>query len=181
MSRKLSTIGVGTLENVTAPKALPKEVFSVGELSIKERTDLLFQALGHVNIEATRTNGKDWPKGVFLHDRAATVPSIVVSPKSEEDVVHTLQLIKTLDIHEILPVSIKSGGHGYFNGATCSGMMINLLGLDRKTIDGDVLTVEPGCILGQIVPLLAQHHKAVPHGDCFGVGAGGHFTTAGYV
>ena len=49
-----------------------------------------------------------------------------------------------------------------------------------KKISNDVLVLEPGCILGQIIALLAAHGKAVPHGDCFGVGAGGHFLTAGW-
>jgi FAD/FMN-containing dehydrogenase len=30
------------------------------------------------------------------------------------------------------------------------------------------------------VDTLARHGKALPHGDCFGVGAGGHFLTAGW-
>lgn len=34
--------------------------------------------------------------------------------------------------------------------------------------------------MAQTIDLLARHRKAVPHGDCFGVGAGGHFITAGW-
>lgn len=154
---------------------------SVEESPAQKSTDQLLQALNELNIKALTTNGKDWPKGIFLHDRAATVPSIVISPKSEEDVVHILRLFKKLNIYDVLPVSVKSGGHGHFNGATCSGIMINMLDMDKKIIDGYILSVEPGCILSQIFHLLAQHNKALPHGDCFGVAAGGHFITAGYV
>lgn len=40
--------------------------------------------------------------------------------------------------------------------------------------------LEPGCILGQVITSLRDHKMAVPHGDCFGVAAGGHFLTAGW-
>jgi hypothetical protein len=49
----------------------------------------------------------------------------------------------------------------------------------RRVVD-NMLFLEPGCVLGQTVHSLVRHRKAVPHGDCFGVGAGGHFLTAGW-
>ena len=58
--------------------------------------------------------------------------------------------------------------------------MINLSGLTKRHIGGNVMYLEPGCILGQTIDFLAEDGKAVPHGDCFGVGAGGHFLTAGW-
>jgi hypothetical protein len=104
----------------------------------------------------------------------------VVSPHSEWGVAQTLQLLVELKLTDEIPLSVKSGGHGYFNGATCSGIMINLAEMTQHRIVGDTLFLEPGCLLAHTINILARNHKAVPHGDCFGVGAGGHFLTAGW-
>lgn len=121
------------------------------------------------------------PQEALMHDRAAPIPWLVVSPQSEWGVAHTLKLFKDLGVyHSHLPISVKSGGHGYFNGGSCSGVMLNLGTMTGRRIENNTLFLEPGCILGQTIAALARHRKAVPHGDCFGVGAGGHFSTAGW-
>ncbi|MFG1951967.1 FAD-binding oxidoreductase [Micromonospora sp. NPDC048830] len=131
-------------------------------------------------IQVEETNGIDFPANAAMHDRAAVVPAVVVSPRSEWGVVQTLQLMAELKLNGKVPLSVKSGGHGYFNGATCTGIMINLANMTQRRIAGDTLFLEPGCVLGQTINILAKNRKAVPHGDCFGVGAGGHFLTAGW-
>lgn len=117
-----------------------------------------------------------------MHDEGADVPALVISPRSEWGVGKTLESLKILRLHgrQDLPISVKSGGHGYFNGGSCTGIMIDLSLMNKASIKEDSLILEPGCVLGQTMSILAQHRKAVPHGDCFGVGAGGHFTTAGW-
>ena len=115
-----------------------------------------------------------------MHNRAAIIPAIIVSSRSEWGVVETLKLLSSLRLYDRHSVSVRSGGHGYFNGASCSGIMINLGLMDRRRIVDDTLLLEPGCILGQLISTLADDGKAVPHGDCFGVGAGGHFLTVGW-
>jgi hypothetical protein len=131
-------------------------------------------------IPVEKTNGIDFPTNAAMHDRGAVVPAVVVSPRSEWGVVQTLQLMAELKLNGEVPLSIKSGGHGYFNGATCTGVMINLADMTQRRIAGDTLFLEPGCVLGQTINILAKNRKSVPHGDCFGVGAGGHFLTAGW-
>lgn len=131
-------------------------------------------------IKVEETNGTDFPANAAMHDRAAAVPAVVISPRSEWGVVQTLQLMAESNLYDKVPMSVKSGGHGYFNGATCTGVMLNLADMTQRRIAGDTLFLEPGCVLGQTINILAKHHKAVPHGDCFGVGAGGHFLTAGW-
>lgn len=133
-------------------------------------------------IQVHETDGVSFPTGAAMHNRAATVPAIVVSPRSEWGVSQTLSLLKAAGLHGRVPVSVRSGGHGYFNGATCAGIMLNLADMTRRRVDGDanIMALEPGCVLGQTIHALAAHGKAVPHGDCFGVGAGGHFLTAGW-
>lgn len=120
------------------------------------------------------------PSHAALHDRGAALPALIVSPRSEQEITTILRLLATLRLYERVPVSVKSGGHGYHNGASCAGIMINLARYDARRLEGGTLTFETGCLLGHLVHLLAQHGKAVPHGDCFGVGAGGHFLTAGW-
>ncbi|MBO0878846.1 MAG: FAD-binding oxidoreductase [Mycobacterium sp.] len=131
-------------------------------------------------IQVEETGGLAFPANAAMHDRAAVVPAVVVSPLSEWGVIQTLRLMRELGLDGVVPVSVKSGGHGYFNGATCSGVMINLADMTQRRVAGGTLFLEPGCVLGQTINLLAKNRKAVPHGDCFGVGAGGHFLTAGW-
>ncbi len=131
-------------------------------------------------IQVQETSRRNVPPEAVMHDRGAPIPAVVVSPQSEWGVAQTLKLLKHYRLYNQLPVSVKSGGHGYFNGASCSGVMVNLTGMTGRRIVGNTLFLEPGCVLGQTVHSLATHRKAVPHGDCFGVGAGGHFLTAGW-
>ncbi|EFY96887.2 FAD/FMN-binding dehydrogenase [Metarhizium robertsii] len=152
----------------TAPPVYPGEIAE------------FVQRLRLRGIQVDETQGHGLSPDAQMHDRAATVPAVVVSPRGEWGIVQTLTAMKDLDLYAKMPVSVKSGGHGYFNGATCSGIMVNLAHMADSRVDGDVLTLGPGCVLGQAIDTLARHGKAVPHGDCYGVGAGGHFTTAGW-
>lgn len=140
----------------------------------------LLADLSAFDIDICEPKGDELPPHAVLHDRAAILPKIIVSPRTEEEVIQVLQTLYRSKTYDEYPVSIRSGGHGYFNGATCSGIMMNMGSMTKRDIVDDVLHVEPGAILGQLVWTLAQHGKAIPHGDCFGVGAGGHFITAGW-
>lgn len=153
------------------------------DLTVNEvQIEALLYELELRGISAQRINGGDPPPEALLHDPAADVPLLVISPRSEWGVKQTLRVLHELGFHgeNQLPTSVKSGGHGYFNGASCRGIMLNLSEMDKASITDNTLIVQPGCVLGQTINVLAKHRKAVPHGDCFGVGAGGHFLTAGW-
>lgn len=141
---------------------------------------LLLRDLKQRGIQVQKTDGRNAPPEAVMHDQGAPVPAFVISPRSEWGVAQTLKLLEEFKLYNQLSVSVKSGGHGYFNGASCSGVMVNLAGMTGRRVVDNTLFLEPGCVLGQIVHSLARNHKAVPHGDCFGVGAGGHFLTAGW-
>ncbi|KAL8366509.1 hypothetical protein RB595_005007 [Gaeumannomyces hyphopodioides] len=165
------------------PKATPRATTKlVDHASILADEDVrqLVAQLRQRGIRVHETDGVSFPAEAAMHDRGAVVPAVVVSPQSEWGVSQTLSLLKAAGLHGRLPVSVKSGGHGYFNGATCAGLMLNLGGMTKRRVEGDTMYLEPGCVLGQTIHALAAHRKAVPHGDCFGVGAGGHFLTAGW-
>lgn len=162
-----------------------ERTFALGEkeidLSEWEKIALLLRDLKQRGIQFQKTDRANNPSAeAVMHDRGAPIPALVVSPRSEWGVAQILKLLKDYEIYNSLSVSVKSGGHGYFNGASCSGVMVNLAKMTGRRIEDNTLFLEPGCVLGQIVHTLASHSKAVPHGDCFGVGAGGHFLTAGW-
>lgn len=137
--------------------------------------------LQEYHIDVHETDGKSFPLNALMHDVAAAVPDIIITPLLDLQVIQTLKTIKKYDLYnKNIPISVKSGGHGYFNGATCPGIMINLAKMDRRYVKDNVLHAGPGCAGAQTVDTLSKNKKAIPHGDCFGVGAGGHFITAGW-
>lgn len=144
------------------------------------KLDRLKHALAQNGITYEVTSGQALPDYAQMHDRAAPVPELVISPASDWGVSKVLSLFTELGIYDAVPVSVRSGGHGYHNGASCEGIMINLSQMDAGYITDDRLIVQPGCILGKIISRLHNAGKVLPHGDCFDVHAGGHFTTAGW-
>lgn len=139
----------------------------------------LLSALRKQNIQFIEPNTV-LPIEATLHDTTAKVPTLIISPCNESDVITIAQLLTQFELYDQMPVSIRSGGHGYHNGATCNGIMINLFQMTSRNIVGNRLTIEPGVLLGQTINTLANAKKALPHGDCYGVAAGGHFITAGW-
>ncbi|KAM7212874.1 FAD-binding oxidoreductase [Rhypophila decipiens] len=148
--------------------------------NIEDRASFI-KDLEAYRIDVYETKGGPLPLNAVMHDVAAEIPDIVVTPLTDLHVIQTLQTIKKYDLYsKNIPISVKSGGHGYFNGATCNGIMINLAKMDRRYVKDNILHAGPGCAGAQTVDTLSKNKKALPHGDCFGVGAGGHFITAGW-
>ncbi|KJK74308.1 hypothetical protein H634G_10454 [Metarhizium anisopliae BRIP 53293] len=127
----------------------------------------LVQRLRRCGIQVDETQGHGFPPDAQMHDRAAAVPAVVVSPRGEWGIVQTLTAMKDLDLYAKMPVSVKSGGHGYFNGATCSGIMVNLAHMADSRVDGDVLTLGPGDVDDEHHPELLY---AMRGGAAAGVG-----------
>ncbi|KAG9249574.1 uncharacterized protein F5Z01DRAFT_668886 [Emericellopsis atlantica] len=150
-----------------------------GRMEAHEFAELQDQ-LQEQGIRVCLSDGSECPDGALMHDRAAVIPTMTISPKDEREVQIILRTLKRLKLYEQVEVSVKSGGHGYFNGATCNDIMIDLSLMDKRKIQSDILDVEPGCVLGQTIHVLHESQRVVPHGDCFGVGVGGHFLTAGW-
>ncbi|KAF4119896.1 FAD/FMN-containing dehydrogenase [Geosmithia morbida] len=139
----------------------------------------LLNCLREGGIPAQATDGRTCPPEAMMHNKAAVVPAVVISPQCKRDVSRSLKLISDFGLYA-LSVSVKSGGHGYFNGGTCPDIMLDMSSMTRQRAENGVLYAEPGGILGQTIHTLARYKKVVPHGDCFGVGVGGHFLTAGW-
>ncbi|KAI9041050.1 FAD-binding oxidoreductase [Aspergillus affinis] len=161
---------------------MPSQVNSLdGDLDTKTAKLNEFKAvLEKYAVHVQVTTRESLHPNAMMHDRAAVIPALVVSPKSEWGVSKALTLMTDRKLYDHFEVSVKSGGHGYFNGASCQDIMLNMASMNQRRIVGDTMFLEPGCVLAQVIDILAKHGKAVPHGDCFGVGAGGHFLTAGW-
>lgn len=114
-----------------------------------ENMGLFLANLKAKGIEFCETDGRSATAEAAMHDRGAIVPKFIISPKSEYGVSQTLMLLKDFDLYDKIPISIKSGGHGYFNGGSCPGIMLNLGKMCGQRIEGDnTLVLEPGCVLG---------------------------------
>lgn len=90
-------------------------------------------ALTKKSIQHDKAHGEKLPVEALMHDRAAIVPALVISPHDESAVQEVTKTLYDLKIFDDYSVSIRSGGHGYFNGASCSGIMINLSLMSGRT------------------------------------------------
>lgn len=81
-----------------------------------------------------------------------------------------------------LKVQAKSGGHSYASystGGRDGAVIIDLQKFQTVTYDitSKIAIFGPGVRLGNLEWALRPYGRALPHGTCTGVGAGGHFTT----
>jgi hypothetical protein len=82
-----------------------------------------------------------------------------------------------------IQVQAKGGGHSYASFSTPSGgMMIDMENFQNVSVGSNgVATVGAGLRLGNMaLAIYNQSNRALPHGDCPGVGIGGHATHGGY-
>ena len=143
MSNVHNTIADLSLYEASPPTSRARDI-------ILSQSFLLESLLGNLKqrgIQAQETNGRDIPPQAVMHDRAAPIPAFVISPRSEWGVAQTLKLLKDFRLYDQISVSVKSGGHGYFNGASCSGVMVDLAGMTGRQVVGDTMFLEPGSTL----------------------------------
>lgn len=80
-----------------------------------------------------------------------------------------------------LKVQAKSGGHSYAShstGGRDGAVIVDLQKFQNVSFDSttDIATFGPGVRLGNLELALRPYGRALPHGTCTGVGAGGHFS-----
>lgn len=80
-----------------------------------------------------------------------------------------------------LKVQAKSGGHSYAShstGGRDGAVIIDLQQFQNVTFNtvSNIATFGPGVRLGNLELALRPYGRALPHGTCTGVGAGGHFS-----
>lgn len=98
------------------------------------------------------------------------LPAFVVKPLSVEDVRAAVILAK----EEGLQVTVKCGGHGAYGHSVRDGcLLIDMNGYDSIDIASERVTVGGGVLSGDLDRALAPYFKAIPLGDCPGVGVAG--------
>lgn len=72
-----------------------------------------------------------------------------------------------------IPVAVRSGGHDFAGRSTTTGMVLDLGGMNRISVDGTSVTVGPGARLADIRGALSPRGRALPAGSEPTVGIGG--------
>jgi FAD/FMN-containing dehydrogenase len=97
----------------------------------------------------------------FSRDMSAyrILPALVVDPKSEEDVVNTVQFSR----NEGLGIVPRSGGSDLSGASIGPGIILNFKKhLNRLVVAGEETIVEPGMILANLVNQLNDHNLMLP-------------------
>lgn len=106
-------------------------------------------------------------------------PGLVLRPKDAADVAEAVVWARTQPV----PLSVRSGGHGFSGRSTNDGGIIIDLGRMQavQVLDESrrLVRVEPGARWGEVARVLRPHGWALSSGDAGGVGVGGLATAGG--
>ncbi len=156
----------------TLALALPLE--AQARLPRAQLRELRAQVRGRVL--APGDHGYDGARLVFNRRFDAIRPPAVVRVRDTADVQAT---VRWAGRHGV-PLVVRSGGNAY-NGASTSGaaVVVDVGGLDRFGLDGDVVTAGPGLRNFELYRRLARRGLALPSGSCPNVAIGGLATGGG--
>lgn len=99
-------------------------------------------------------------------------PEVVVRPRKTSHIVDALTLARSQD----LGVTVRNGGHSAYGFGVGDGcMVIDMRGMNSMRLvgEGTRVLVEAGALSGPLDDFLAPYFKAIPLGDCPGVGVAG--------
>ena len=96
-------------------------------------------------------------------------PQAVVLCRTPEDVAGAIAFARRSGIE----VAVRSGGHDFAGRSTGPGMVLDLRLMNFLEVSDGLATVGPGCLLGDLYPVLAQHGVTIPAGCGATVGVGG--------
>ena len=111
-----------------------------------------------------------------LGQLAELLPQAVVRVANPADVAEALAFART----RAMPFALRSGAHSFADFCCTDGLLIDLGQMDDITLDGDVVTVEPGARISGLGERLAQHGRVTPCGWCPSVAVGGSVLGGGY-
>jgi FAD/FMN-containing dehydrogenase len=107
-----------------------------------------------------------------IFNRAAS-PAVIVRGQSTDDLVTALGFAR----QHHLPVSVRSGGHGWSGRATNNGgLVLDLAGFNTvEVLDSErhLVRIGAGARWGEVAKTLAAHNLAISSGDTNQVGVGG--------
>jgi len=80
-------------------------------------------------------------------------------------------------------VTVRSGGHSYTASSSCSSdncMQLDLTGMNHTSVDGNIITTDPGNTLIGLANVTMKYNLSIPHGGCSKVGVGGHYQSSAW-
>ncbi len=105
-------------------------------------------------------------------------PTVIVYCEVESDVAFALELARG----QVLPFTVRSGGHCTAGFSAGEGVLIDVSNLDDATVDvaHTTLTAGTGCPFKKFDAVLASYGLHVPGGECEDVCVGGFMQGGGY-
>ena len=98
-------------------------------------------------------------------------PALVARCADADDVRYAVEFAR----RHGLEVAVRGGGHSHMGWSTCNGVVIDLAGMNRVTIDSAKHTarLDAGVLGGEVMRAAGRHGLAPVLGQCPGVGAAG--------
>lgn len=98
-------------------------------------------------------------------------PALVARCTHADDVLHAIEFAH----RHGLEVAVRAGGHSHMGWGTSNGLVIDLAGMNRVTIDSAKRTarIDAGVLGGEVMRLAGRYGLAPVVGQCPGVGAAG--------
>jgi hypothetical protein len=104
-------------------------------------------------------------------------PGIIAYCNNEQHIVNVINFAKNCDYK----VTVRSGGHSYTGESSCSSskcIQIDLSEMNNIEVNNNIIKVESGVKVRQLINKLILHKISVPHGACKNVGIGGNYQTS---
>jgi FAD/FMN-containing dehydrogenase len=127
---------------------------------------------------ARRLSGELLMPESFEYDRARrpfiarfddVLPRAIVRCGCVADVVEVIRFARRHDA----AIAVRSGGHSLAGFSSTSGMLVDVGGMDRVTVSGDLAEVGAGARLGEMYRRLLDVGVTLPAGTCPSVGIAG--------
>jgi FAD/FMN-containing dehydrogenase len=99
----------------------------------------------------------------------STVPQALVRCANAQDVALALAFAKT----NSLPLTVRSGGHGYTGNSTTTGMVIDVGPMNAITVGSGTATIGAGAKLVDVYDQLSSQGVCIPSGSCPTIGIAG--------
>ncbi len=165
---KRTVAASGTLGFATGCRRL--QVTDRNDLSRETVDRLRTQLKGHLILPSDPSYEK--ARRVFYWNPATERrPRVIVQCASEEDALRAVEFAR----HHELEIATRAGGHSHLGWGCSDGLVIDLSGMKRITIDPSRRTArcEGGVLSGEVARAAGRHGLAPVLGQCPGVGATG--------
>jgi len=107
----------------------------------------------------------------FWNPDTESRPSLVARCAHADDVRYAVEFAR----RHGLEIAVRGGGHSYMGWSTCNGLVVDLVGMNRVTINPAKHTgrIDAGVLGGEVMRVAGRYGLAPVLGQCPGVGAAG--------